>query len=345
MIKSKSFLLIIRFNGELVYGALIKKFNFLLISLFLTFSGCMKEKNPIMIGLSTWPGYGVLFIAEEKGFFDDQNVKVKLKEFMSLSDSKKIFKNGKLDILCCNIEAIIDLFQVTQEPIRAFYVIDLSVRADVILAKKGIQCFTELRGKRIASEYHASDCQILTEALRKNYIEMKDIQWVKANQNLMIQLIEQEKIDAVCSNPPFSEFIKLTYGYEEIFSGEIVSDSVCDVLAANQHYIRCHSQDLKKIVRALSQAALFLKSHPEEGLQIISRRTQIPYPLLRFSLENIRILSQYDQKELFAPHSTLRKAFNGVEYKKNQPFSKNKFNSDSFIEPTIVKDLRNTYDD
>ena len=80
-------------NRNIIYNLLF------LLSLILIFPACRKENPPIRIGSTLWPGYDFLYLAKEKGFFEEEGVNVQLFDFVSLSDSRRAFERGQIDVL------------------------------------------------------------------------------------------------------------------------------------------------------------------------------------------------------------------------------------------------------
>src|SRR2546430_5750120 len=60
----------------------MKRLVLMILAFSITFFGCGEERTqpaaPLRIGLVTWIGYGPLYVAQEKGYFKEQNVQVDL---------------------------------------------------------------------------------------------------------------------------------------------------------------------------------------------------------------------------------------------------------------------------
>jgi NitT/TauT family transport system substrate-binding protein len=74
-----------------------KLYKLLFILVFLT--GCTETANqpPLQIGINIWPGYAHAFIAQEKGFFKQYGVEVKLIFKRDISEITQLYKSGDLD--------------------------------------------------------------------------------------------------------------------------------------------------------------------------------------------------------------------------------------------------------
>ena len=70
-----------------------------LLAITLFSSGCRKELPVIRVGMNLWPGYEFLYLAKEKGYFLEEGINLQLYDFVSLSDSRRAFERGQIDVL------------------------------------------------------------------------------------------------------------------------------------------------------------------------------------------------------------------------------------------------------
>src|SRR5215472_12280442 len=55
--------------------------------------------DPVKIGVNTWVGFGPLYLAREKGFFQKRGVEVELTSIEKTSEKYAGFLSGKFDML------------------------------------------------------------------------------------------------------------------------------------------------------------------------------------------------------------------------------------------------------
>ena len=56
-------------------------------------------KGPLKIGLVTWLGYGPFYIAQEKGYFKENNVDVQLEKIEGDVERRAAIASGNLDAI------------------------------------------------------------------------------------------------------------------------------------------------------------------------------------------------------------------------------------------------------
>jgi NitT/TauT family transport system substrate-binding protein len=101
---------------------------------------------PLRIGINAWPGYEFLYLAQEKGFFRDAGIDVRLVEFNSLSDARRAYEREQIDGLGTAIIEVLQAREVPDRHLQIVSVVDYSDGADVVLAKPAITDQATLRG-------------------------------------------------------------------------------------------------------------------------------------------------------------------------------------------------------
>ena len=107
------------------------------------------KSETITIGMVTFPGYAPLYIAKEKGFYGNTNVKLVFIE--SLGDLRSALQAGTIDAY----EMTYDMFQSVKDVAPegvAFLATDESQGADGIVAPKTITKPADLKGKTVGTE-------------------------------------------------------------------------------------------------------------------------------------------------------------------------------------------------
>src|SRR5215468_71790 len=105
---------------------------------------------PLKIGYSDWPGYTVLEIAKQKGWFKDAGLDVELAWFEYLP-SIDAFSAGKIDAVC----VVADDAMVTGAnggKSKIIALLDYSEGSDMIVGAPGIESIKDLKGKSVGIE-------------------------------------------------------------------------------------------------------------------------------------------------------------------------------------------------
>lgn len=70
----------------------------------------------LRVGISPWPGFELIYLAQEQGYFREEGLEVRLLEFSSLSDTRRAYERGQVDIMACTV---IEVLQAHDQEIDA----------------------------------------------------------------------------------------------------------------------------------------------------------------------------------------------------------------------------------
>lgn len=281
---------------------------FFLGGMVVLFSTCKKDLPPIRIGMALWPGYEFMYLADKKGFFKEEGVNIRLYDFVSLSDSRRSFERGQIDIVAGTISELLIIHETSRRFPQAFFVVDFSNGADVIIGRKPIQNVTDLRGKRVGVEPMSMDILTIDLALKKNKMKLSDVNLVPIAQNGMTACFQKNDVDALCTYPPTSVKIMNLGTANCLFNSSEIPGYIIDLLIADKPFIDKRTEDLAKIIRCIDRAIRYWKDKPEEALALMAEHEQISVKDLQDAYAGIEVETLADQKQYFQANGQLFKA-------------------------------------
>jgi len=73
----------------------------------------VEQAEPLRIGFNPWPGYEFIYLAKVKGFYEANDIDVKLVELNALGDVRRAFERGQIDIMAStmNVRAAVALLE------------------------------------------------------------------------------------------------------------------------------------------------------------------------------------------------------------------------------------------
>ena len=278
---------------------------FALIGLVLLFPACKKESQPIRVGMVQWPGYEFLYLAQQKGFLKEEGLNIQLFDFVSLSDSRRAFERGQIDIVTGTIVELLVIRENSYKLPQAFFVTDFSNGADVILGRKPIQTVSELKGKNIGVEPASLDLLTINLALLQNQMDITDVVLVPMAQNGMEDSFERKEVDAICTYPPTSVKILNKGDANILFNSTQIPGYIVDVLIADKNFIDSRAEDLAIIIRCIDRAIQYSHDYPNEALAIMSEHEQISVTEIQEAYRGMLVEQLKTQMDYFAPEGQL----------------------------------------
>ena len=277
------------------------------ISSLLIASGCSEQPPPpIRVGINPWPGYEFLYLAQEKGFYRDEGVDVRLIEFNSLSDARRAYERGQIDAMGTTV---IEVLQVRDQSARSpqiVQVIDYSNGGDVIIARPGIKKGSDLRGTRIGVELASLGVYVLARGLAASGLTLKDVIPISMDQLSMEEALGKGDLDAVVSYPPTSINLLRDSKLNKIFSTTQIPGEVIDVIAVEEEIITRRPADVAKLLRAFHQAIEYSKQNRADAYRIMAAREGITAEEFGSVLaDDIQMVNAADQAAYFQPGGKL----------------------------------------
>lgn len=259
---------------------------FLLTAAFL---GCQAPRQePLRIGYIDWPGYEILYLAQQKSFLEQEKAPVILKDFTSFSDLLKALQVKRLDGAAMSINEML-LARLGKE-YRVVFVLDVSHGADGIVGQPGIGSLADLRQKRIGVELKGLGGYVLTRALEKAGMEASDL--TRVNMTATIEAysaFSQKEVDAVVTFEPVLTRLITERKGNLLFTSREIPDEVINVLIFHEDALKHRRQDCLRVLRGYLKAREFWKKDPDQAIAVMAHRERVQPDYFRQSLNGLLI--------------------------------------------------------
>ncbi|KAB2962833.1 ABC transporter substrate-binding protein [Zoogloea sp.] len=276
-------------------------------------SGCSSSRRePIKFATNPWPGYDPLYVAREKGFFDEAGLNVSLVDLTSLGASRRAFERGQVD--GCGATLVELLLAADQSGIRPQIaaVVDYSDGADVVIGRNALAGLADLRGLRVAIEPGTLHIQLLALALASVELTVRDVQLVPMPQNAMPAAFADGRVAAAVCFPPESNRLLEKNGKVLFHSGQVPGE-VVDTLVFDSSFVARRGPDVQAFVVAYYRAMAFIESHSDEAHAIMARRENVDVAELRATLAGLHYVSRQEQRVLLAPDGPVARSLDHLQ--------------------------------
>ncbi|WP_127753119.1 ABC transporter substrate-binding protein [Devosia sp. 1566] len=239
-------------------------------SLALTALALPAQAEAIKIGVQPWLGYGPLWIADQKGFFEENGVEVDLINFTWDQDMAAALASGNIQVISAATNTVI-LNINNGVDLKGFMIMDGSTTADAVLAGNNIASIAELKGKKVAYEIGSTSDLLINYALNSNGLTIADVEAVPlAAADAGLALIAGRVDIAVTYEPYISAALAQGPDFKVLYTAGEKPGLISDVLAAEASFIAGNQDALVGIIKAWDQAVTFMRDNPEEGGKIIA---------------------------------------------------------------------------
>ncbi len=218
----------------------------------------------LKIGYSDWPGFTVLEVAKQKGWFKDAGLDVELVWFDYLP-SLDAFSAGKIDaVTAVGTDALVNGANGAKSKIIAL--LDYSDGSDMIIGAPGVNSIKDLKGKKIGIEVTLVEHLLLLKALEANGMKQSDVELVKTATNDTPQTLASGKVAAIGAWYPVSgQALKQVAGSKKLFTSAEAKGLIFDVLAVSPTSFAKNKEAWTKIVGIYYKCVDYLQDPADQG--------------------------------------------------------------------------------
>jgi len=232
------------------------------------------DKVTLMLDWFPNPDHVPIYVAKEKGFFEEEGLEIKIQIPADPNDPLKLAALQRVD------------FAVSYEPnlimakARGIPVVSIGILIShplntlMFLKKSGIVSPQDLKGKRIGYSVTGFETAILSTIAEKAGLKREDFQLVNVNFNLTPSLLSGQ-VDAVIGAYRNYEKIQIELQGKEV--GMIfpekhgVPEYYELIFVSGEKKIEKNVEEVKKFIRAIQKALYFTVEHPEEAFNLFTK--------------------------------------------------------------------------
>jgi NitT/TauT family transport system substrate-binding protein len=213
---------------------------------------------PLKIAYSDWPGWTVLEIAKQKGWFKEAGLDVEL-DWFDYSPSIDAFSAGKVDAV--TIVAGDALVSGASGAKSKFVCLtDYSEGSDMIVGGPGVNSIMDLKGKKVGVELTLVEHELLLQALKVNGMSQSDVTLVGTATDKTPQTLASGQVAAVGAWYPIAgQALTQVAGSKKLFTSADAKGLIFDVIAVNPTSYGAHKEEWTKISAIFYKCVAYLK--------------------------------------------------------------------------------------
>ncbi|EPD51354.1 ABC transporter substrate-binding protein [Paenisporosarcina sp. FSL H8-0542] len=330
---------------------MLKKWLLVLCSLMLlvTLGACGKEGEstasgksgePLKVTLPTWTGYGPLFLAKEKGFFEKNGLDVELSIIEGLGERKAALAGGKIDGMATALDVQVTLAGA-DIPVQVVWLLDDSYGGDGILVKSDINDVKDLKGKQVAFEVGSTSQMLALTALEQGGLTEDDITVVQMSAGDAGAAFAAGKVDAAVTWEPW-----LTKGAEAngkvLLTTKDLPGIILDTVAFKEDVIKDRPEDIKAFVKAMGEAMDYWKENEKEANEIMAKGLNIDVKEFEATVTGLKFFTKEDNAKLFGTESEkgsiYQSAENAIQFYKDQDMLEKDLKADDVVNGSFLQE-------
>lgn len=307
------------------------------------FTQTQQQDKPVKIGvLTSWILEGPFFVAEEQGFYEEEGINAEIVEIGSVDEFVPAIASKEVLVA----ELIADMFvvQSAQESnIRQIMRKATIFGVDGIVATDDINSAQDLRGKEIAVQTISPSHYLLLNYLRDGGVSSDEVTLLPTEAGNAGAAFLTEKIDVAVTWEPWLNRASERENGKILFSTKDSPELIYDILITRGDLSEQEQEDVKAVMRAWFKALAWMDEHPEETIEIFSRRLGLPKEEVEFFFTKLAFMNHEDNLQFYGTKDALGpvEAYTNEAAKiwHEENIIKQKPNPNIIIEPTYLNEL------
>lgn len=296
-----------------------------------------KSTEPLKVTLPTWTGYGPLFLAKEKGFFEKNGIDVELSIVEGLAERKQALASGKIDGMATALDVQVSL-AASSIPVQVVWLLDDSYGGDGILVKNGINDVKDLKGKKVAFEVGSTSHMLALTALKQGGLTEKDVEVVQMSAGDAGAAFAAGKVDAAVTWEPWLSKGSQANG-KVLLTTKDLPGIIVDTISFKEDVIKNRPEDVKAFVKAMGEAMDYWKENKDEADAIMAKGLKIDTKEFVGTESGLKFFTKDDNKKLFGTESSkgaiYESAENAIKFYKEQKIIEKEPKVEDVINPSF----------
>lgn len=277
----------------------MKNVAYILVIVFLiaaiaygTYNYIVTSEETIVVGYLPTDHHAALFVANAKGMFEKEGLKVQLVPFRAGPDLIRAAEYGQIDIGYCGI-APVTIAINNGVPIKIVASVNYEGSGIVVGNDTNITRVSDFKGKTIAiPQKNSVQDVLLSYSLMKNNISRDEVNITESEVPFMPRSLLLKKFDAFVAWEPYVS-VASSEGDGKVFlySNDIWNDIPCCVVITTDKFAKNNPDALRKFLKVHVKATDYINSHKDEAAVIVSQKLGTNIEVEKEGLKNVQFAS------------------------------------------------------
>ncbi len=224
----------------------------------------------IKLGMTTWVGYGEIFLAQELGYFKEGGLTVDPQIIEEASMTMAGVASGELQGTAATIDEIMK-YRTPDMCFKAVYALDDSHGGDGILAGEDVKTIADLKGKDVGMNEGSVSQFWFNILLKQAGMTEKDVNIVNMTADDAAAAFMAGQIPVAVTWEPHLTLAKEKKVGHVLVSSDTTPGLIVDVIALRCDTIKDHPEDVKALVAGLYKAHEYLLANQDKAYEIMAK--------------------------------------------------------------------------
>ena len=228
------------------------------------------EAGEMRLGMTTWVGYGPMFLARDKGFFKDNGLDVELRIIEDAAIYMAAVAAGELDGNASTIDEIMK-YRSPDFCFKAVVALDDSHGGDGVITQADVNSLKDLKGKQVGMNLGSVSQFWFNILLKREGMTEADVEITNMTADDAAAAFIAGRIPAAVTWEPHLSLVRTKKEGKVLIDSSETPGLIVDVVDLTCDYINNNPKDVEAFVKGLYKAVDFIKTNPDEANAIMAK--------------------------------------------------------------------------
>jgi NitT/TauT family transport system substrate-binding protein len=228
------------------------------------------EAGTMRLGMTTWVGYGPMFLARDKGFFKENGLDVDLRIIEDASIYMAAVAAGELDGNASTLDEIMK-YRSEDFCFKAVVALDDSHGGDGVIVRDNVNSLKDLKGQQIGMNEGSVSQFWFNILLAREGMTEKDLQITNMTADDAAAAFIAGQIPAAVTWEPHLSLVRQKKEGKVLIDSSETPGLIVDVVDLTCDYIAKNPKDVEAFTKGLYKAVEFIKTNPDEANAIMAK--------------------------------------------------------------------------
>ena len=228
------------------------------------------EAGKIRLGMTTWVGYGPLFLARDLGYFKEAGIEVELKTIEESAIYMAAVASGDLEGMASTVDEVMK-WRSPDFCFKSVLALDDSHGGDGVLTAKDVGSLKDLKGKEVAMNEGSVSQFWFNILLAKEGMSEKDVKVSNMTADDAAAAFIAGRVPAAVTWEPHLGEVRKAGNGKVLIDSTATPGAIVDTVGLKCSVIEKQKDDVAGFVKAYYRAIDFLKANPEKAYEIMAK--------------------------------------------------------------------------
>ena len=228
------------------------------------------EAGTMRLGMTTWVGYGPMFLARDKGFFKENGLDVELQIIEDAALYMAAVAAGQLDGNASTIDEIMK-YRSEEFCFKAVVALDDSFGGDGVLVRDDVNSLKDLKGKQVGMNQGSVSQFWFNILLKREGMTEADLEITNMTADDAATAFIAGQIPAAVTWEPHLSLVRTKKEGKVLIDSTQTPGLIVDVVDLTCDYIDKNPKDVEAFTKGLYKAVEFIKTNPDEANAIMAK--------------------------------------------------------------------------